>query len=118
MGFQYKNDAHVKAFKKHNEKVFDDSLHNEHVKEYKEQFSKKALAHLRMKNVYLTEKRQKELIGSLTLDDKLLYGSVLNDEENTMQILRESDVKELDGNLTFGATSYEDGVEVFTNNKY
>lgn len=118
MGFQYKNDAHVKAFKKHNDKVFDDSLHNEHIKEYKEQFSKKSLAHLRMKNVYLTEKRQKELIGSLTLDDKLLYGSVLNDEEETMQVLRESGIQELDGELTFGNTTYEDGTQTFVSNKY
>ncbi len=118
MGYIYKNDAHVKAYKKHNEKVFDDSLHNQHVKEYKEQFSKKSLEHLRMKHVYLTEKRQQELIGSLTLDDKILYGTILNDEEETIQILKDSDIEELDGNLTFGATSYEDGVEVFNNNKY
>ena len=94
------------------------TLHDQQAKEYKEQFSKKSLAHLRMKYVYLTEKRQKELIGSLTLDDKILYGSVLNDEEETIQILKDSDIEELDGNLTFGEKSYEDGVEVFNNNKY
>lgn len=118
MGYQYKNDAHVKAFKKHNEKVFDDSLHNQHVKEYREQFSKKSLEHLRMKNVYLTAKRLKELVGSLTLDDKRLYGAILNEEEDTKQILQEADIKELDGELTFGSKSYEDGVEIYTNNKY
>lgn len=118
MGYIYKNDAHVKAYEKHNEKVLDDSLHNQHVKEYKEQFSRKSLEHLRMKHVYLTEKRQKELIGSLTLEDKIFYGIILNDEEETIQILKDSDIEELDGNLSFGATSYEDGVEVFNNNKY
>ena len=118
MGYIYKNDAHVKAHKKHEDIVFDDKLHNQQVKEYKEQFSKKSLEHLRMKHVYLTEKRQKELIGSLTLDDKILYGTILNDEEETIQILKDSDIEELDGNLTFGEKSYEDGVEVFNNNKY
>jgi hypothetical protein len=118
MGYIYKNDAHVKAHEKHNEKVFDDSLHNKHVKEYKEQFSKKSLEHLRMKHVYLTEKRQKELIGSLTLEDKIFYGIILNDEEETIQILKNSDIEELDGELTFGSKSYEDGIEIHTNNKY
>lgn len=91
---------------------------NKDTKEYREEFSKKSLEHLRMKNVYLTPKRQRELVGSLTLDDKLLYGAILNAEEDTKQVLQESDIKELDGELTFGKTTFEDGVEIHTNNKY
>ena len=118
MGYIYKNDAHVKSHKKHEDSVLDDSLHQQQAKEYKEQFSKKSLEHLRMKHVYLTEKRQKELIGSLTLEDKIFYGIILNEEEETIQILKDSDIEELDGNLKFGDKSFEDGVEVFNNNKY
>ena len=91
---------------------------NKDTKEYREEFSKKSLEHLRMKNVYLTPKRQRELVGSLTLDDKLLYGAIHNAEEDTKQVLQESDIKELDGELTFGKTTFEDGVEIHTNNKY
>jgi hypothetical protein len=91
---------------------------NKDTKEYREEFSKKSLEHLRMKNVYLTPKRQRELVGSLTLDDKLLYGAILNAEEDTKQVFQESDIKELDGELTFGKTTFEDGVEIHTNNKY
>jgi hypothetical protein len=91
---------------------------NKDTKEYREEFSKKSLEHLRMKNVYLTPKRQRELVGSLTLDDKLLYGAILNAEEDTKQVLQESDIKELDGELTFGKTTFQDGVEIYNNNKY
>jgi len=91
---------------------------NKDTKEYREEFSKKSLAHLRMKNVYLTPKRLRELVGSLTLDDKLLYGAILNEQEDTKQVLQEADLKELDGELTFGKTTFEDGVEIHTNNKY
>ena len=91
---------------------------NKDTKEYREEFSKKSLEHLRMKNVYLTPKRQRELVSSLTLDDKLLYGAILNAEEDTKQVLQESDIKELDGELTFGKTTFQDGVEIYNNNKY
>ena len=77
-----------------------------------------ALEELRMKNIALTPKRKEELISRLSLDEKLLYGAVLNSEEETIQILKDSDIEELDGNLTFGSKSYEDGVEIHTNNKY
>lgn len=71
-----------------------------------------ALDILRMKNVALSKKQKAELVGSLTLDEKLFYGSWLNDNENTIQTL------ELDDEgLTFGSKTYEDGLEVFTNNK-
>ena len=91
---------------------------NKDTKEYREEFSKKSLAHLRMKNVYLTPKRLRELVGSLTLDDKLLYGAILNEQEDTKQVLQEADIKELDGELTFGKTTFQDGIEIYNNNKY
>ena len=86
--------------------------------EYREELSAKSLAHLRMKNVYLTEKRKAELIGNLTLDDKLLLGAVLNDTEHEIHVMKESGIKELDGELSFGNKTFEDGTEVFVNNKY
>ena len=87
-------------------------------KEYREELSEKSLAHLRMKNVYLTEKRKAELIGNLTLDDKLLFGAVLNDTDHEIQVMKDSGIKELDGELSFGNKTFEDGTEVFVNNKY
>ena len=38
-----------------------------------------AIEELTMKNILLTPKRKAELIKSLSLDDKLYYGSWLND---------------------------------------
>ena len=76
-----------------------------------------ALEELRMKNIYLTPKRKSELIKSLSLDEKLLYGAVLNDIDDDEKALRYGNIKELDGDLSFGNTTYEDGVEVFNNNK-
>jgi len=75
-----------------------------------------ALEELKMKNIYLTPKRKTELIKSLSLDEKLYYGSWLNDSNNETFV--NSEVKEIDGELSFGAKTFEDGVEVFTNNKY
>ena len=76
-----------------------------------------ALEELRMKNIYLTPKRKAELIKSLSLDEKLLYGAILNDIDDDEKAMRYGNIKELDGELTFGNTTYEDGVEVFNNNK-
>ena len=76
-----------------------------------------ALEELRMKNIYLTPKRKAKLIKSLSLDEKLLYGAVLNDIDDDEKALRYGNIKELDGELSFGNTTYEDGVEVFNNNK-
>ena len=76
-----------------------------------------ALEELRMKNIYLTPKRKAKLIGELSLDEKLLYGAVLNDIDDDEKAIRYGNIKELDGELTFGDTTYEDGVEVFNNNK-
>ena len=75
-----------------------------------------ALEILKMKNIYLTPKRKAELIKSLSLDEKLYYGSWLNESNNETFV--NSEVKEIDGELSFGAKTFEDGVEVFTNNKY
>ncbi len=75
-----------------------------------------ALEELKMKNIYLTPKRKAELIKSLSLDDKLYYGNWLNDSNNETFVNTET--KEIDGELSFGAKTFEDGVEVFTNNKY
>ena len=75
-----------------------------------------ALEILKMKNIYLTPKRKAELIKSLSLDEKLYYGSWLNDSNNETFV--NSEVKEIDGELSFGSKTFEDGVEVFTNNKY
>ena len=76
-----------------------------------------ALEELRMKNIHLTPKRKAELIKSLSLDEKLLYGAILNDIDDDEKAMRYGNIKELDGELTFGDTTYEDGVEVFNNNK-
>ena len=72
---------------------------------------------LRMKNIYLTPKRKAKLISQLSLDEKLLYGAVLNDIDDDEKAMRYGNIKELDGELTFGDTTYEDGVEVFNNNR-
>ena len=76
-----------------------------------------ALEELRMKNIYLTPKRKAKLIGQLSLDEKLLYGAILNDIDDDEKAMRYGNIKELDGELTFGDTTYEDCVEVFNNNK-
>ena len=76
-----------------------------------------ALEELRMKNIYLTPKRKAKLIGQLSLDEKLLYGAILNDIDDDEKAMRYGNIKELDGELTFSNTTYEDGVEVFNNNK-
>ena len=76
-----------------------------------------ALEELRMRNIYLTPKRKAKLISQLSLDEKLLYGAVLNDIDDDEKAMRYGNIKELDGELTFGDTTYEDGVEVFNNNR-
>ena len=71
-----------------------------------------ALDTLKMKNVALTNKQKSELVGQLTIDEKLYYGSWLNDNESTVQIVPADEDE-----LSFGDKTYEDGLEVFTNNK-
>lgn len=53
----------------------------------------KAIDILTMKNVYLDEDKKAELIGSLTVDEKLYFASVMNsrDEENGIYSDREAD---------------------------
>ncbi len=76
-----------------------------------------ALDILRQKNIALTRKQKEKLVGSLTLDEKRFYGTWLNENEDTSHIVEEVG-GELDGQLSFGNKTYEDGVEVYTNNKY
>lgn len=53
----------------------------------------KAIDILTMKNVCLDEDKKAELIGSLTVDEKLYFASVMNsrDEENGIYSDREAD---------------------------
>jgi hypothetical protein len=77
-----------------------------------------AIEELTMKNILITEKRKQELIKSLTLDEKLYLGSVMLADEYELNTLKESDLEEVSGELTFGNKTYEDGNEVFVSNKY
>jgi hypothetical protein len=75
-----------------------------------------ALATLRMKNILLTAKEKSRLIGELTLDEKRLLGTLMLEEG--INIETESPfMQELDGSLSFGNKTYEDGMETFVNNK-
>ena len=75
-----------------------------------------ALSILKMKGIALTSKQRSELVGSLSLDDKRYFGNWLNDNEYLTNAVEEVG-GELDGQLSFGNTTYEDGVLVFLNNK-
>jgi len=75
-----------------------------------------ALQTLRMKNILLTTQEKSRLIGELTLDEKRLLGALMLEEE--INIETESPfMQELDGNLSFGSKTFEDGMETFVNNK-
>ena len=76
-----------------------------------------ALSILKMKGIALTNKQRSELVGSLSLDDKRYFGNWLNANEYNTNAVEEVG-GELDGQLSFGNTTYEDGVQVYTNNKY
>jgi len=75
------------------------------------------------KHIVLTEAKKAQLISELSLDDKRYLGNYLLDnewfletEKNPVKV--EPDLRELTGEITFGGpTTYEDGVEVFINNK-
>jgi len=75
------------------------------------------------KHTVLTEAKKEHLISELSLDDKRYFGNYLLDnklwleiEDNPVEV--KPDLRELTGELTFGGpTTYEDGVEVFINNK-
>ena len=75
-----------------------------------------ALETLRMKNILLTAKEKSRLIEELTLDEKRLLGALMLEGE--ISIETESPfMQELDGELSFGSKTYEDGMETFVNNK-
>jgi hypothetical protein len=75
------------------------------------------------KHTVLTEAKKVQLISELSLDDKRYLGNYLLDtdwfletEKNPVKV--EPDLRELTGEVNFGGpTTYEDGVEVFINNK-
>ena len=75
------------------------------------------------KHIVLTEAKKAQLISELSLDDKRYLGNYLLDnewfletEKNPVKV--EPDLRELTGEVTFGGpTTYEDGVEIFINNK-
>jgi len=78
-----------------------------------------ALEKLRMKHIALTKKEKADLIGQLTLDEKLLFASYLLDDEIYIDTLNNSDISELDpeSDLNYNKTTYRDGLEVFISNK-
>ena len=75
-----------------------------------------ALETLRMKNILLTAKEKSRLIGELTLDEKRLLGALMLEEDISIETENTS-MEELDGSLSFGNKTYEDGMETFVNNK-
>ena len=73
--------------------------------------SSKALQTLRMKNVYLENK--KELVGQLNKEDKIFYSNWLLAQD---EITSYDGVNELKGELSFNSNSFEDGLESNSNN--
>jgi len=73
--------------------------------------STKALQTLRMKNIYLENK--KELVGQLNKEDKIFYSNWLLAQE---EITSYDGVNELKGELSFSSNSFEDGLESNSNN--
>jgi hypothetical protein len=67
----------------------------------------------------LSDKKRAQLISELSLDDKRYLGNWLLDNELYLEREEQQsdEISELDGELTFGDTTYEDGVEVFVNNR-
>lgn len=77
-----------------------------------------AIEELTMKGRLLSDKRKQQLLKSLTLDEKRYYASKLLDEEQLTETVSNTEYGALDGEVTFGNKTYEDGLEVFVNNKY
>ena len=75
-----------------------------------------ALKTLRMKNILLNAKEKTSLIGELTLDEKRLLGALMLEEDISIETENTS-MEELDGSLSFGSKTYEDGMETFVNNR-
>ena len=73
--------------------------------------STKALQTLRMKNIYLENKR--ELVGQLNKEDKIFYSNWLLSQD---EITSYDGVNELKGELSFNSNSFEDGLEFNSNN--
>ena len=73
--------------------------------------SSKALQTLRMKNVYLENK--KELVSQLNREDKIFYSNWLVSQD---EITSYDGVNELKGELNFNSNSFEDGLESNSNN--
>ena len=69
-----------------------------------------------MKNILLNTKEKSRLIGELTLDDKRLLGALMLEEDISIETENTS-MEELDGSLSFGNKTYEDGMETFVNNR-
>ena len=75
------------------------------------------------KHIVITEAKKAQLISELSLEDKRYLGNYLLDmewfletEKNPAKV--EPDLRELTGEVNFGGpTTYEDGVEIFVNNK-
>lgn len=73
--------------------------------------STKALQTLRMKNVYLENK--KELVSQLNKEDKIFYSNWLLAQD---EITSYDGVNELKGELSFHSDTFEDGLESNSNN--
>ena len=73
--------------------------------------STKALQTLRMKNIYLENK--KELVSQLNKEDKIFYSNWLVSQD---EITSYDGVNELKGELSFNSNSFEDGLESNSNN--
>ena len=69
-----------------------------------------------MKNILLNTKEKSRLIGELTLDEKRLLGALMLEEDISIETENTS-MEELDGSLSFGSKTYEDGMETFVNNR-
>ena len=70
---------------------------------------------LRWKHVALTATEKRLLISKLSLDEKRFLGNLLIDDEINI----ESYIEELDPekDLKYSKTTFQDGLEVFVNNK-
>jgi len=73
--------------------------------------STKALQTLRMRNIYLENK--KKLVSQLNKEDKIFYSNWLLAQD---EITSYDGVNELKGELTFNSNSFEDGLESNSNN--
>jgi len=75
------------------------------------------------KHTPLTQARKEQLISELSYDDKRYLGNYMLDQKLLLEIEKnppkvEPDHRELTGEVNFGGpTTYEDGIEVFVNNK-